>query len=89
MSWAVEFATPIELPDGGRLRSLKDARDFLNKLRGAEAGTVEWQCAIEAVLMVVETGCPTDIARAALVEAIRRHSAPISDASGSPNKRAL
>ena len=77
MTWSAKFAEPIPLPGGGQLRNLNDARDFLNRLRGHETLSLEWQCAIAAVLLVGETDCRTDVARAALIEAIDRNSDPM------------
>jgi hypothetical protein len=72
MAWSAEFAMPVLLPTGGQLRTLSDAREFLGRLRAYEANSMEWQCAIAAVLLVGKNGCCMDMARAALVEAINR-----------------
>jgi hypothetical protein len=73
MAWSAKFARPVLLPTGGHLRTLGDAREFLGQLRAYEANSLEWQCAIAAVLLVGKNGCCTDMARAALVEAISRN----------------
>jgi hypothetical protein len=87
MAWSAEFATPILVPAGGQLRTLSDAREFLSQLRSYEANSLEWQCAIAAVLLVGETGCSADIARAALVEAIRRNGEAVGDAAPTAFRR--
>jgi hypothetical protein len=80
MSWSDTFETPIPLPDGGEIRSIDDARAFLNRLSSHEANSLVWQVAISAVLLVGEAGCPADIARAALVEALHRTADPLEEA---------
>lgn len=70
MSWSVRFSEPIPLPGGGELSTLEDARALLNRLRGYESNSVEWQTAVTAVLMVADSKAPIEIARAALVHAL-------------------
>lgn len=72
MHWSARFRQPISLPDGDTICTLDEARTFLNTLRSHEANALEWQVAAAAVLMVGKTGGSTDIARAALVEALIR-----------------
>jgi hypothetical protein len=72
MFWSAQFKQPISLPDGSEISTLHDARALLNSLRGHEANALEWQVATAAVLMVGKTGGPTDIARAAILEALLR-----------------
>jgi len=62
---------PIILPDGRKLRTLKDAADYITKLPEKESDLPEWQTAI-AVLMLVSQGGPTMMARIGVMKALNR-----------------
>jgi hypothetical protein len=63
MSWSRRFDDPIPTPNGKPLLTLKDAAAYIMALPNKEADTVEWQAAIEALMLVAESGGPTMFAR--------------------------
>ena len=73
MSWDQQLADPIELPDGRRLITLRDAALYITKLPKAEHDTEEWQAAMEALLLVAESDGPTMFARIGVMLALHRH----------------
>ena len=73
MPWSTSFVDPIILPDGRKLRTLKDAADYITKLPEKESDLPEWQTAIE-VLMLVSRGGPTVMARIGVMKALNRHA---------------
>jgi hypothetical protein len=48
------------LPKGRILETLKDAAVFITKLPKAEHDTPEWQAAMEALILIAETGGDPD-----------------------------
>lgn len=50
--WSAEFEDPIELPNGHKLLTLRDAATYITKLPKAEHITPEWQAAMEALILV-------------------------------------
>ena len=73
MPWSASFEDPIPLPDGRRLLTLRDAAGYITKLPKAEHSAPEWQAAMEALILVAETGGPTMLARIGVVRALNRH----------------
>jgi hypothetical protein len=61
--WSREFDDPIVLPEGEKLRTLRDAATDVTGLPKKEAALPEWQAAIEALMLVAERGGPTMFAR--------------------------
>ncbi|WP_439361234.1 hypothetical protein [Bradyrhizobium sp. DASA03007] len=61
--WRREFDDPILLPDGRTLSTLADAALFIAELPKREHDTSAWQAAIEALMLVAESGGPTRFAR--------------------------
>jgi hypothetical protein len=49
----------IVLPDGRKLVTLLDAATYAAKLPKKEAGSAEWQAAIESLMLVAELDGPT------------------------------
>jgi hypothetical protein len=66
------FEDPIPLPDGRRLLTLRDAASYITKLPKAEHSAPEWQAAMEALILVAETGGPTMLARIGVMRALNR-----------------
>ena len=60
------------MPDGRKLLTLKDAADYITKLPKAEHSVPEWQAAMEALILVAETGGPTMLARIGVMKALNR-----------------
>jgi hypothetical protein len=73
LPWSASFEDPILLPDGRQLLTLRDAADYVTKLPKAEHSAPEWQAAMEALILVAETGGPTMLARIGVMRALNRH----------------
>jgi hypothetical protein len=70
--WGREFDEPIALPGGKKLIVLRDAASYITALPKKEAEAPEWQAAIEALMLVVELGGPTMMARVGVMRALNR-----------------
>jgi hypothetical protein len=71
--WSRKFEDPILLPDGGQLKTLRDAGHFIAKLPKAEHDAPEWQAAIRALMLVVEKGGPTMLPQIGIMRALHRN----------------
>jgi len=71
--WARPFDDPILLPGGREIVTLRDTADYIMKLSKVEQDLEEWQAAVEALLLVVELGGPTMMARIGIMRALNRH----------------
>jgi hypothetical protein len=70
MKWDVPIA-PIELPDGSKLRTLADCRDFIGELPKHELRSRAWTDAITSLETAAERGGGSvSIARAAFLKAM-------------------
>ena len=58
---------------GRRLFTLRDAASYITKLPEAEHSAPEWQAAMEALILVAETGGPTMLAQVGVMRALNRH----------------
>jgi hypothetical protein len=73
MPWDQQFFDPIELPKGKPLLTLRDAALYITKLPKAEHDAAEWRAAMEALLLVAESGGPTMFARIGVMRALNRY----------------
>jgi hypothetical protein len=73
MSWDQTFFDPINLPNGRRLMTLRDAAEYITTLPKAEHDAPEWQAAMEALLLVAERDGPTMFARIGIMRALNRN----------------
>jgi hypothetical protein len=73
LPWLASFEDPIPLADGRQLLTLRDAADYIMGLPKAEHSAPEWQAAMEALILVAETGGPTMLARIGVMRALNRH----------------
>jgi hypothetical protein len=73
VAWDKQFFDPIELPKGETLVTLRNATLYITQLPKAEHDAVEWQAAMEALILVAEFGGPTMFARIGMLRAINRH----------------
>jgi hypothetical protein len=74
MSWDQRFTQPIELPDGVKLASLRDAIVHLVKTTPAsERGMPVILTAAELITSAAEHSGPIEFARIATLRAINRH----------------
>jgi hypothetical protein len=64
------FADPIPLPDGGELRTLRDAGNYIAKLPKREHDAPAWLAAIQALMLVVEHGGDTMLPRIGIMRAL-------------------
>lgn len=74
--WQRAFDDPIPLPDGRKLITLCDAATYITKLPKQKHDAPEWQAAIEALMLVAESGGPTMFARVGVMCALNRHHKP-------------
>jgi hypothetical protein len=58
---------------GRQLVTLRSAADYIMKLPKAEQNLEAWQTAVEALLLVVELGGPTMMARIGMMRALNRN----------------
>jgi hypothetical protein len=79
--WSREFDDPIVLPEGEKLRTLRDAAPYVTDLPKKEAALPEWQAAIEALMLVADRGGPTMFARIGVMRALNRHVERVFDPS--------
>jgi hypothetical protein len=68
--WSRPFEDQIPLPGGRQLVTLKDAGTYITKLSKAEHATLEWQAAMESLILVAELGGPTMFARIGVMRAL-------------------
>jgi hypothetical protein len=71
--WKRRFDEPIPRPKGKPLLTLRDAAAYITALPKKEADAPEWQAAIEALILVAESGGPTMMARIGVMRALNRH----------------
>ena len=71
MSWSRSFHVPITTPDGLKLRTLRDAGEYIQALPGAKHKRPEWQIAAEMVLAAVEDSGPLMFAEIAMRKALK------------------
>ncbi len=72
-NWSRRFIDPIELPDGRRLRSLREAANYITALPPREHDRPHWQAAVEVLILEAERGEPGAdpmMARIAMVRAL-------------------
>jgi hypothetical protein len=58
---------------------LRDAASYITKLPKAEHSAPEWQAAMEALILVAETGGPTMLARIGVMRGLKRHVERVFD----------
>jgi hypothetical protein len=54
--WKRRFDEPIPLPRGRQLVTLEDAGNYITKLPKADHEAQEWLAAMEALILVAESG---------------------------------
>jgi len=70
--WKRQFDEPIPLPRGRQLVTLQDAGTYITKLPKAEHEAQEWLAAMEALILVAESGGPMMFARIGVMRALNR-----------------
>ena len=81
MAWDQAFFDPIILPGRKPLLTLRDAAQYITRLRKAEHEATEWQAAMEALILVATLGGPTMFARIGIMRALNRHVGRVFDPS--------
>jgi hypothetical protein len=56
MPWSSEFEDAIDLPDGRKLATLRDAATYITKLPKAEQDLEIWQVEVAHLIRAAETG---------------------------------
>ena len=72
--WSRAFFDPIELPDGRRLTTLKDAAEYITSLPKAEHDLPHWQAAVAALILSAEhgeSGADPALARIGMLQALQ------------------
>lgn len=72
MVWFKRFPNPILLPNGRRLHSLQDASDHIALLPQAERDQIDWQVAMEALVIAAERDGDVFMAWTSVVRALNR-----------------
>jgi hypothetical protein len=78
--WSARFVDPIILPDGRKLKTLRDAATYITELPKAQHDSEEWQTAMEVLLLVAERDGPEMMARIGMMRALNRHGAKATPA---------
>jgi hypothetical protein len=68
--WGRLFEEPIRI-DGADLVTLRDAGEYIAALPKKEHEAPEWRAAMETLLLVVERGGPTMMARIGIMRALK------------------
>ena len=68
--WHRLFDEPVQLPDGGELRTFLEAGRYLEALPKSQHEQPEWQTAIHFLLMAAEGRLPVMFAHVALLKAL-------------------
>ncbi len=76
LDWRRSFEDPIPLPDGGELRTLLDAGNYIQSLSKAKQQQEAWRTATEALLLVVNQNGPTMVARIGMMLALYKFKGP-------------
>ena len=69
--WSREFDDEIVTPHGRKLVTLCDAAEYIVALPPLVQKMPQWQTAVTALMMVVDTEGPTLLARIAMVRALK------------------
>jgi hypothetical protein len=64
----------IILPDGRKLLTLRDAAEYITALPKAEHDAVDWQVAMETLLLFAERNAPEMLARIGMTRALNRRA---------------
>ncbi len=73
MAWDQNFSDPIEVPDGRKLLTLRDAANYIVKLPEADQAAAKWQAAAEVLMLIGEHGDDPMMARIGMMRGLNRH----------------
>jgi hypothetical protein len=68
--WSRRFDDPIILPNGRKLVTLRHAGEYIAALPAKEQKEEGWERAARALMLVVESGGPTMLARIGIMQAL-------------------
>lgn len=71
MSWSLKFDQPIDLANGERLHTLRDAANYAIALPARESKQAHWQTAMAVLLSASEKKAPVMIAWIAMMQALQ------------------
>jgi hypothetical protein len=72
MSWERPFYQPVPLPGERPARTLRDAGNYIRKLREMERDTPEWRLAIQMLIDAAEDRGPVLFAKMGIDRALNR-----------------
>ena len=75
--WSRRFDDPVPLPDGRKLRTLRDAADYIAALPRREAEAAHWQLAIDNLISAADHDGIVILARIAMLRALN-HDRPVT-----------
>jgi hypothetical protein len=87
MSWQQTFFDPIELPNGRKLLTLRDAALYITKLPKAEQQAPEWRTATELLILIAENGGDAMMAHIAMMRALQRRGLKMPRAETAPRRK--
>lgn len=74
--WTQPFDDPVPLPDGGSLRILREAGEFIAALSEKDQRQSHWQTAAHMLLLAAEGRGPVMHARIAMLRALHHGEPP-------------
>jgi hypothetical protein len=77
MTWSARFPDPIPLPDGGQLRTLKDAGAYITALPKRTHDSSSWQNAMHVLIQAADHGGPIAFARLGMMQALFPKGTPV------------
>jgi hypothetical protein len=69
-NWSKEFDDPIPTPDGGTIRTLRNAADYIQELPKADQTAAHWNVAVEMLINAAEGRGPVMYAQIAVTKAL-------------------
>ncbi|UGV24717.1 hypothetical protein E0H22_02860 [Rhodopseudomonas boonkerdii] len=69
MAWSDRFSDPIQIPDGSRIETLRDAGAYIARLPNCEYKTDVWRTATHLLIEAAEGTVSIELARFAILQA--------------------
>ena len=83
--WEKRFQDPVPLPEGGELRTLREAGQYIEKLPKKTHDTPEWRTAIRILLATAEGNDSILHARIAMMQALHPRERTFDPARKDPH----
>lgn len=74
MAWSDRFTTPIQLPTGDEMLTLRDAGAYISRLPNSQYKTDAWRVATHLLIEAAEGTAQTELARFAILQALLDHA---------------